>query len=100
MDAPTAVREALADIKAHEVAMVTGMEAALKDVLRRLDPAALGERVGGGGIGALLGGKKARMWEAYEALYGTIAGEAENDFHEVFARAFARAYQEQLGKLK
>lgn len=100
MDAPTAVREALNDIKAHEVAMVTGMEAAIKDVLVRLDPAVLSERIGSGGLGGLLGGKKARMWEEYERLYGTIAGEAENDFHEFFAKAFSKAYQDQLSKLK
>jgi type VI secretion system protein len=99
MDAPTAVKEALDDIKAHEVAMVTGMEAAIKDVLARLDPAVLAVRVGGGGLGSLLGGKKARLWEEYEKLYGTIAGEAENDFHEFFAKAFAKAYQDQLTKL-
>ncbi|QYK42392.1 MAG: type VI secretion system-associated FHA domain protein TagH [Paracoccaceae bacterium] len=100
MDAPTAVREALKDIKAHEVAMVTGMEAAIKDVLKRLDPAILGERVSGGGIGGFLGGKKARLWEEFERLYGTISNEAENDFHEFFAKAFARAYQDQLERLK
>lgn len=100
MDAATAVREALNDIKAHEVAMVTGMEAAIKDVLARLDPVVLSERVSGGAFGGLLGGKKARMWEEYERLYGTIAGEAENDFHEFFAKAFSKAYQDQLGKLK
>lgn len=99
MDATTAVKEALNDIKAHEVAMVTGMEAAIKDVLARLDPAVLAVRVGGGGIGGLLGSKKARLWEEYEKLYGTIAGEAENDFHEFFAKAFAKAYQDQLNTL-
>lgn len=100
MDASTAVKEALDDIKAHEVAMVTGMEAAIKDVLARLDPAVLSVRVGGGGLTGLLGNKKARYWEEYERLYGSIADEAENDFHEFFAKAFARAYQEQLGRLK
>jgi type VI secretion system FHA domain protein len=100
MDGPTAVKEALDDIKAHEVAMVTGMEAAIKDVLARLDPAVLSVRVGGGGLGSILGGRKARYWEEYERLYSTIADEAENDFHEFFAKAFARAYQEQLGRLK
>ncbi|HMO71703.1 MAG TPA: type VI secretion system-associated FHA domain protein TagH [Paracoccaceae bacterium] len=100
MEGSVAVKEALADIKAHEVAMVTGMEAAIKDVLARLDPAVLSVRVGGGGLGSILGGKKARYWEEYERLYGTIADEAENDFHEFFAKAFAKAYQEQLGRLK
>ena len=89
------------DIKAHEVAMVTGMEAALKGILARLDPEVLGERIEtGGGIAGLLKGKKARYWEVYEKMYGQISDQAENDFHELFSREFARAYKEQLDKLK
>nr|WP_311199423.1 type VI secretion system-associated FHA domain protein [Leisingera aquaemixtae] len=51
------------DIKAHEVAMVTGMEAALKGVLKRLDPKALEAQIEDkGGFSGLLRGKKARYW--------------------------------------
>ncbi|MFC6640096.1 type VI secretion system-associated FHA domain protein TagH [Sulfitobacter sp. JBTF-M27] len=97
----TATEQALNDIKAHEVAMVTGMEAALKGVLAKLDPEVLGEQIeSGGGIGGLLKGKKARYWEVYEKMYGQISDQAENDFHELFSREFARAYKEQLDKLK
>ena len=97
----TATEQALNDIKAHEVAMVTGMEAALKGILARLDPEVLGERIEtGGGIAGLLKGKKARYWEVYEKMYGQISDQAENDFHELFSREFARAYKEQLDKLK
>jgi type VI secretion system protein len=97
----TATEQALNDIKAHEVAMVTGMEAALKGILARLDPEVLGAQIEtGGGIGSLLKGKKARYWEVYEKMYGQISDQAENDFHELFSREFARAYKEQLDKLK
>lgn len=101
LDASAATEQALKDIKAHEVAMVTGMEAALKGVLKRLDPRALEEKIqGGGGIGDFLKGKKARYWEVYEKMYAEISDQAENDFHDLFAREFARAYQEQLDRLK
>ncbi|KIN70344.1 FHA domain-containing protein [Sulfitobacter noctilucae] len=96
-----ATEQALNDIKAHEVAMVTGMEAALKGILAKLDPEVLGAQIEtGGGIGGLLKGKKARYWEVYEKMYGQISDQAENDFHELFSREFARAYKEQLEKLK
>jgi type VI secretion system protein ImpI/type VI secretion system protein len=45
-------------------------------------------------------GKKARYWEVYEKMYAQISDQAENDFHELFSREFARAYKEQLEKLK
>lgn len=101
MPATEAVSGALGDIKAHEVAMVTGMEAAIKDVLARLDPKALEERIGkGGGIADMLKGRKSRYWETYEKLYAEIAEQAEHDFHEFFSKEFAKAYQKQLERLK
>ncbi|MEM9247627.1 MAG: type VI secretion system-associated FHA domain protein TagH [Pseudomonadota bacterium] len=101
LDAADAADQALKDIKAHEVAMVSGMEAALKGVLAKLDPAELeGKIEAGGGIGGMLKSKKARYWEVYEKMYAEISDQAENEFHELFAKEFARAYQEQLEKLK
>ncbi len=101
LDAVDSAEQALDDIKAHEVAMMTGMEAALKGVLRKLDPAALEARIEtSGGIGSILKGRKARYWEVYEKMYAEISDQAENDFQELFAREFARAYQAQLEKLK
>jgi type VI secretion system FHA domain protein len=97
----TAAEEALQDIKAHEVAMVTGMEAALKGVLGRLDPKALEAQIEDkGGLGGILRGKKARYWDVYEQLYAEISDQAENDFHDLFSREFARAYKAQLDRLK
>lgn len=97
----TAAEQALNDIKAHEVAMLTGMEAALKGVLTRLDPKVLETQIQDkGGIGGLLKGKKARYWDVYERLYSEIADQAENDFHDLFSREFSRAYKQQLDRLK
>ncbi len=99
--AEEATEQALNDIKAHEVAMVTGMEAALKGVLARLDPEVLAGKIEGSGkLGSLFKGKKAQYWEVYEKMYAEISDQAENDFHDLFSREFARAYKEQLEKLK
>lgn len=101
LEASDAAEQALEDIKAHEIATITGMEAALKGVLARLDPAALEKEIErGGGLGSLLKGKKARYWEVYEKMYSRISDQAENEFHELFSKEFARAYKEQLDKLK
>ncbi len=97
MDAAKAAQEALSDIKAHEVAMVTGMEAAIKDVLSRFDPKGLEARVPGGGI---MSNRKAKLWEEFEKLHAQLSEQAENDFQEFFAKEFARAYQNQLERLK
>ena len=98
MDSGTAVREALDDIQAHEMAMVTGIQAAIRELLARMSPKAVEERAGTGG--GMLSNKKARLWDEYERLYGDLADKAQNDFHDFFAKAFSRAYQDQLEKLK
>lgn len=100
LDPTSAARQALDDIKAHEVAVISGMEAALKGVLKQLDPEKLaGQIETSGAIGSLLKGKKARYWEVYEKMYSDVSDQAEEDFQELFSREFSRAYQEQLKKL-
>jgi type VI secretion system FHA domain protein len=101
LDADDAATEALNDIKAHEVAMMTGMEAALKGVLARLEPSALAKVIeADSGFRAVLTNKKARYWDTFEAKYQEISDQAENDFHDLFSKEFARAYQDQLERLK
>ncbi len=101
LDPVQAAEQALRDIKAHEVAMMTGMEAALKGILKRLDPKVLeGKIETSSGFGSILKGKQARYWEVYEKMYAEISDQAENDFHELFSKEFARAYQDQLERLK
>ena len=100
LPADQATAQALDDIKAHEVAMVTGMEAALKGVLAKLDPALLASKIEAKGSWGLLKGKKAQYWETYEKMYAEISDQAQNDFHEVFSREFAQAYKQQLAQIK
>lgn len=100
LDADKAAIAALKDVKAHEVAMMTGMEAALKGLLKKLDPEVLGEKIEEtGGLSNLLKGKKARYWEVYEKMYADISDQAENDFQDLFSNEFARAYDAQFKKL-
>lgn len=99
LPAPKAAEEALDDVKAHEVAMVSGMQAAIQSLLKRFDPERLAGRIETGGLSALIGNRKARYWDAFESLYVDIAREAEDDFHALFGREFAKAYQAQVKKL-
>lgn len=101
MDPVSAAEEALRDVRAHEVAMLSGMEAAMRGVLQSLAPQELEKQIeSSGGFGSLLKGRKARYWEIYETIYARISDEAESDFQELFGKEFARAYEEQMRKLK
>ena len=102
LDAVEAADQAIADIKAHEVAMVTGLQAAMRGLLERLAPEKLEAAIEGrsGGLGGMFKGRKALSWEAYTQAYAALADEAEADFRDLFRREFARAYQDQLERLK
>ncbi|MBL4805919.1 MAG: type VI secretion system-associated FHA domain protein TagH [Rhodobacteraceae bacterium] len=98
LDAARAAKEAVDDVKAHEVAMMTGMQAAIKNLLKKFDPAALSERIES--KKGLFGGKKAKKWDVFEKMYSEIALEAEDDFQALFGKAFSKAYEDQLRKLR
>lgn len=95
-----ALNEAFADVKAHQVAVMVGMQAALTGLLARFDPRALERRLNqeSGSVGGLLRNKKSKYWDEFAALYATIAAEAEDDFQSVFGREFGKAYETQSRK--
>ena len=82
--------------------MIAGMEAALQDILSRFNPTALEKRIVSDSIldKVLPGGKKAKYWDIFKLLFDEIAGEAEDNFQQLFGREFSRAYEEQLNRLK
>ena len=98
---PASAEEAMRDIKAHEIAMMSGMERAIQSLLGRFNPSILAQKLeDDGGVRGLLKGKKARYWEVFEKLYDQISEEAEEDFHSLFGKEFGKAYKEQMQKLK
>jgi type VI secretion system FHA domain protein len=95
-----AVAEALCDIRLHELASMAAMQAAVRSVLDGLDPARL--RAGaeqGGGMALLPVQKKARAWDAYEALHARTVQALADDFDSAFGKAFARAYERALDEV-
>ncbi len=96
-----AVDQGFSDIKAHQIAVMAGMQVALRALLLRFDPKELEDRLSEDSVLAKMmpGSKKARHWELFTKLYAEIAKEAEDDFHGLFGREFARAYEEQAKKV-
>lgn len=96
-----AVEEAFDDLRAHQVALLAGMRAALDSVLSRFDPAVLEKRLApGGALQSLIpANRRARLWSAYGDEYARIVSEIEDDFDALLGRAFLKAYQAQLQAL-
>ena len=102
LPAVVAVRETFDDLRAHEIAMLAGMRAALEAVLQRFDPALLEERWAEKGLWDNLrpANHKARLWERYAEQHAELVREIEDNFDSVFAGAFGAAYEAQLARLK
>jgi type VI secretion system FHA domain protein len=97
-----AVRDTFDDLRAHEVALVAGMRAALTAVLDRFDPAALEARLADKGLwdSLLPANRRARLWERFAEQHEAIAREIEEQFDAIFAGAFAQAYEAQRQALR
>ncbi len=96
-----AMRDAHDDLRAHQLAFLAGMRAALEGLLQRFDPAALeGRLTQRSGLASLLpGARKAQLWEAFQQHFAQLSREVEDDFHQLFGREFLRAYEAQLDAL-
>lgn len=97
-----AVQGAFDDLKAHELAVIAGMRAALGAVVQRFDPARVEQRVSEAGrFDRLLpASRKARMWDRLVELYGELARDADEDLQRLFGEKFSSAYAQQVDRLR
>ncbi|HAS52396.1 MAG TPA: type VI secretion system-associated FHA domain protein TagH, partial [Gammaproteobacteria bacterium] len=92
-----AVREGFDDIKAHQLAVMAGIQAALNRLISRFDPDHLQTRLEQSVLDNIWpSNRKAKYWDLFNAEYQAIAREAEDDFNKLFGDEFARAYEERL----
>jgi type VI secretion system protein ImpI/type VI secretion system protein len=96
MGVAEAVADALRDMRLHEVAMVAGMRSAVRALLARFEPAKLRVAAEQGGLNLVPVQRKARAWDAFEALYTQTNQALIDDFDSVFGKVFARAYERAL----
>lgn len=96
-----AVKDSFDDLRAHQLAVMAGVQAAIHHLLERFEPKALEARLApAGGLSGLLSSRDARNWQQFTELYQNIAREAEDDFQDLFGREFSRAYEEQSARLR
>ena len=96
-----AVREAMQDLRAHELATMAGLEAAVRELFSRFDPERLERDFSERSLLAsmLPAHRKAKCWDLFAQQFRQIAEEAREDFNALFGREFARAYEEQVRRL-
>jgi type VI secretion system protein ImpI len=94
-----AITDALTDIRLHELATMTAMQTAVRALVVRLGPDQIRDAKDQGGGLALLGNRKAKNWEAYEALHAEVLRGLSDDFDSMFGKRFAMAYEQAIQEL-
>ena len=101
LDPVQAVGDACEDLRAHELALMAGMRAAVIGALRRVNPHALEVAFEKSTTAGLpLPGRKGRLWDLFVAHHEKLAHDVQEDFNKVFGRDFMGAYQEHLRRIK
>lgn len=96
-----ALEDAFRDVRDHQAAFLGAMRLAFESMLSQFDPQRLQEEFDRQMKGSILGvPAKLRYWDLYRDKYGELSKDAEAGFRTLFGDAFARAYEEQLERLK
>ena len=92
-----AIADAVRDLAQHHVRAWRGIQAALRRMIDRFDPAAIEEELkSNSAIGTLLsGGRGAKLWELYQKRHREIAESAEKSFLGEIGTDFRDAYEEE-----
>ncbi|RAZ92496.1 type VI secretion system-associated FHA domain protein TagH [Mesorhizobium hawassense] len=92
-----AIGDAVKDLAQHHVRAWRGVQAALRRMIDRFDPAAIEEELkSNSALGNLLsGGRSAKLWELYQRRHRDIAQSAESSFLGEIGADFRDAYEEE-----
>jgi type VI secretion system FHA domain protein len=91
-----AVAEAFEDLRLHELATISAMQAAVRTLLEQFAPEAI-ERKADHSL--LPGQSKAKAWDSFVQQHRAVTQALSDDFDSVFGKAFARAYEQAIEEL-
>jgi type VI secretion system protein ImpI len=93
LDAPRALAQGFADIKAHHVLTYAAMQAAVRRLAEELDPAEIEKAMPPAtGIGERLGSPKARLWDVYTTRWEAKTEHHDDGLVDVFMLYFGDCY--------
>jgi type VI secretion system FHA domain protein len=97
-----AFEDAFLDVRNHQMAMLAGVRVAYEAMLAEFDPDRLQKDFDPQAKGAnfLTGGAKAKYWELYRNRFHDMVKDADTSFRHLFGDDFAKAYEEQLSRLR
>ena len=93
-----AFQDAFDDIRCHQMAMLAGVRAGFESLLAHFNPDRVEHDTDGGKRSAF--GGKGKYWEKYRDNFEGLMKDPDDSFRRLFGDEFARAYEEQLSRLK
>ena len=95
-----AFQDAFEDIRLHQMAMLAGVRAGFEALLMHFNPDRYENEVDGGKRGGVAFGVKGKYWDKYRDHFEGLVKNPDDTFRRLFGDEFARAYEEQLARLK
>ncbi|MFC4314726.1 type VI secretion system-associated FHA domain protein TagH [Steroidobacter flavus] len=97
-----AIRDSFADLRTHQQALSGAIQAAIDEVMNRIEPGELQERFDRGlKRGALLGAaNKMKYWDLYTEFYQVLNQRNEQNLPTLFAEEMSRTYAEKAQQKK
>ncbi|HEU4517982.1 MAG TPA: type VI secretion system-associated FHA domain protein TagH, partial [Microvirga sp.] len=93
LDARRTFEQSFKDLKVHQVKTYAAMQHALRLLVEDLDPQAIEEATAADkGLGALVGSRKARMWDTYAARWQAKTAPHDDGLVDAFMLYFAECY--------
>jgi type VI secretion system protein ImpI len=91
LDGERTIEESFADLKSHQLAVLSAMQQAAGQLLEELSPQAI-ESSAGGAKKSLLGTNKARLWELFVERWNSKSSSHEHGMLDEFLDLFAQSY--------
>lgn len=98
MSGTAAFEDAFDDIRCHQMAMLAGVRAAFESLLTHFNPDRFEQETDGAKRSAFAG--KGKYWDKYREHFEGLSRDPDECFRRLFGDEFARAYEEQLSRLK
>lgn len=97
-----ALEDAYQDLRAHQLGVVAGMQAAMAYTLGRLNPEQLTSKLEAPSMldAMFPKGRKAGLWDRYVELFQQVDGETEDDLQGLFGEPFRKAYEQEVERLR
>jgi type VI secretion system protein ImpI len=99
MSGTAAFEDAFDDIRCHQMAMLAGVRAAFESLLVHFNPDRFEQETDGSSKRSAFAGK-GKYWDKYRENFDGLSRDPDECFRRLFGDEFARAYEEQLSRLK